>query len=307
MKVYLNSAKENWVVDRFRKEWYKSNTSISTKLLNKSDIVWIISPWTWRKININKLSNKKVICSIYHLDEDKFSKNDLNEFNCRDKYVDIYHVISDNTKKQIEKITDKPVISIPFWVNEKIWYKINEKNKLREKFKLDKEAFIVGSFQRDTEGKDLVSPKLSKGPDQFLKIIEKYKENNKKVRVLLTGKRRNYIIENLERLEIPFNYYEMVSFKELNELYNCLDLYIVSSRYEGGPQAIMECAATMTPIISTDVGIASEVLDSKSIFNMDTFMNAEPNVDYAFQKVQEYLIPSGFDNFRKMMNEVYES
>jgi len=307
MKVYLNSAKENWVVDRFRKEWYASNISISTKLINKSDIVWIISPWTWRKININKLSNKKVICSIYHLDEGKFSKNDLNEFNFRDKYVDIYHVISDNTKKQIEKLTDKRVISIPFWVNEKIWHQIDEKNKLREKFKLDPEAFIVGSFQRDTEGKDLVSPKLSKGPDQFLKIVEKYKENNKKVRVLLTGKRRNYIIENLERLEIPFNYFEMVSFKELNELYNCLDLYIVSSRYEGGPQAIMECAVTRTPIISTDVGIASEVLDRKSIFNMDTFMKAEPNVDYAFKKVQEYLIPSGFDNFRKIMNAVYES
>ena len=40
---------------------------------------------------------------------------------------------------------------------------------------------------------------------------------------------------------------------------------------------------------------------------MDTFMNAEPNVDYAFDKVQEYLIPSGFDNFRKIMNEVYEN
>ena len=101
MKVYLNSAKENWVIDRFRKEWYTSNNSISTKLINKSDIVWIISPWTWRKININKLSKKKVICSIYHLDEDKFNENDLKEFNFRDKYVDIYHVISENTKKPL--------------------------------------------------------------------------------------------------------------------------------------------------------------------------------------------------------------
>ena len=49
------------------------------------------------------------------------------------------------------------------------------------------------------------------------------------------------------------------------------------------------------------------VFQSELSSNMNTFMNAEPNVDYAFQKVQEYLIPSGFDNFRKIMNEVYES
>ena len=30
----------------------------------------------------------------------------------------------------------------------------------------------------------------------------------------------------------------MVNQQELNELYNCLDLYIVSSRIEGGPRAI---------------------------------------------------------------------
>ena len=43
----------------------------------------------------------------------------------------------------------------------------------------------------------------------------------------------------------------MVNFDQLNELYNCLDLYIVSSRLEGGPQAIIECALSKTPIIST--------------------------------------------------------
>ena len=56
----------------------------------------------------------------------------------------------------------------------------------------------------------------------------------------------------------------MVSFKELNELYNLLDLYIVSSRYEGGPQAIMECALNKTFNFNR-CGIASEVLSEESI------------------------------------------
>ena len=307
MKIYLNSAKENWVVDRFREEWYKYNSSISTKIIRNSDIVWIISPWTWKKINKKILSKKKVICSIYHLDEDKFDEKQLDEFNLRDEYVDFYHVISENTKKQIKKLTNKPIVSIPFWVNQEIWKDIYEKDILREKYKLDLDSYLIGSFQRDTEGKDLISPKLSKGPDQFIKIIKEYKEKNKKIGVILAGKRRNFIIENLERLDIPFNYFEMVDFKELNELYNCLDLYIVSSRYEGGPQAVMECAITRTPIISTDVGVASEILHPNSIFSMNSFMNAKPNTDYAYEKVQKYLIPNGFENFRKIINQVYEN
>ena len=42
----------------------------------------------------------------------------------------------------------------------------------------------------------------------------------------------------------------------VNKLYNILDLYLVTSRIEGGPQAILECALTKTPILSTDVGVA---------------------------------------------------
>ena len=45
----------------------------------------------------------------------------------------------------------------------------------------------------------------------------------------------------------------MVNTDQLNELYNCLDLYVVASRVEGGPQAIIECALSKTPIISTDM------------------------------------------------------
>ena len=61
------------------------------------------------------------------------------------------------------------------------------------------------------------------------------------------------------KTEIPYKYFEMVSLSEINELYNILDIYIVSSRIEGGPQAIVECAISETPIVSTNVGIAPEI------------------------------------------------
>ena len=99
----------------------------------------------------------------------------------------------------------------------------------------------------------------------------------------------------------------MITFEEMNKLYNILDLYIVSSRIEGGPQAILECAITKTPIISTNVGVASEILSSKSIYDMSNFKDAEPDVKFAYEKSQDYIIPKGFLKFRELIKEIYES
>ena len=100
----------------------------------------------------------------------------------------------------------------------------------------------------------------------------------------------------------------MVDLKELNELYNVLDLYVVSSRIEGGPQAIMECAITETPIVSTDVGIASEILNQESIYkSIEQFHKAQPNTEFALQKAKSFIIPKGMESYIKMFEEVYES
>ena len=96
----------------------------------------------------------------------------------------------------------------------------------------------------------------------------------------------------------------MINFSSLNDLYNCLDLYIVASRYEGGPQSILECAATKTPIISTNVGISSEILEPKSIFEMNSYASAKPDVDYAYRKVLELSMNKIYPKFDSMFNEV---
>ena len=108
----------------------------------------------------------------------------------------------------------------------------------------------------------------------------------------------------MENLNIEHIFFEKLNIEELNELYNCLDLYVVASRIEGGPQAIIECALSKTPIISTDVGVASEFLHSSSIFNMENFEKAIPNTEYAFQKSQSYTIPDGFKEYIEMFNSI---
>ena len=40
---------------------------------------------------------------------------------------------------------------------------------------------------------------------------------------------------------------------------------------------------------------------------MNNFLEATPNIEYAYKKVQKFLIPNGFDIFYKILNEVYEN
>lgn len=302
-KVFLLDSKENWVCDRFVKEWYDKNIDISTKNIEESDVIWLLAGWCWNQIDPRILINKKVIITIHHIALDKFSETKRSEFKERDKFIDLYHVPCKKTKDQISNMTTKPIFVSPFWSNQDIWFPIDEKEALREKYGIDKSFYLVGSFQRDTEGHDLISPKLEKGPDLFCDYIEKIREEREEeICVLLGGWRRQYIMSRLNEINIPFYYCELPDFKTLNELYNCLDLYVVAARCEGGPQSIAECALTKTPIVSTDVGLASRFLNEKSIFDKE--WNAEPDTSYAYDRIQTFSIPLGFKPFRDMIGKI---
>jgi len=300
MKIFIPKVNESWVVDRFRNEWYKYNRNITTKRIKKSSHIWVIAPWLWKRLPVNQLKEKEVICSIHHIDYEKFDKKQEEDFYQLEQYVDKFHAISEKTFDQLSRLTNKSIYTVPFWVNQNIWFYKKQKDELRKKYGFSKSDYLIGSFQRDTEGSDLKSPKLIKGPDILLDIVSKVNLNEQKMKIILTGKRRQYLIENFEKLGIEYKYYEMVNFKTINDLYNILDLYLVTSRVEGGPQAIVECGLTKTPVLSTDVGIAQKILHPKSIFNEDNFFEARTNVDYAYDKSIEMTIPFGMKEFINM-------
>lgn len=306
-KVYINKIKENWIVDRLKNEFTHFSDNLTTNYQRKADLIWIIAPWTWKDVSRKHLSSKKVICTIHHIDEDKFNNDSKNEFYQREEYVDLYHVASPKTFDQLKKYTDKKIVYIPFWIDKNKWFHIDNKKQLREQFKISNKDFIIGSFQRDSEGHDTSLPKLSKGPDRFLEIVKHYQNHKSNLAVLLTGKRRNYLLNELTKLEIKNHYFEMVKPDEMNNLYNLLDLYIVSSRVEGGPFSIYESAMTKTPIISTDVGVASEILAGKSIYKIQQFDKAVPDVEFAYKRVQEFTIDKIIPKYIKIMRELHEN
>jgi hypothetical protein len=305
-KVFLLAANEDWIVDRFVKEWSEDNSDMTTGL-QESDVIWLLASWCWNRIPQSYLRSKKVLVTVHHVVPEKFDLVKRNEFSARDEFATAYHVYNQNTFDFVRSLTNKPVYLIPYWANQKIWKKTHSQDFLRMKYGLPINSYLIGSFQRDTEGSDLKSPKLEKGPDLFVDYVSSLSENWKESKlgrgkltphVVLAGWRRQYVISRLEKSGIPFTYFERPDQETLNELYQTLDVYPVCSRHEGGPQALIECGLLGIPVVSRDVGIASQVLPEKSIGNDLSLLESEiPNV-------LNWILPKGYEVYRKIINSL---
>ena len=307
MKIFTLAPSENWICDRFAKEWKAQYIKYDVQNPEESDIIWLLADWCWDQVHPNLLLNKKVVASVHHITPEKFDEREKQSFMVRDQFIDVYHVPCWKTHDQIRDLTTKEIKTFPFWVNPQIWYnKREQQDSLRRKYNFPTDAFLIGSFQRDTEGHDLISPKLEKGPDLFCDAVESFSKKHKNVQVVLAGWRRQYVMKRLDEVSIPYHYLELPPFDVVNDLYNCLNLYIVSARYEGGPQAIVECATNGTPIISTPVGLAPEFLPEESIFIPGESLLAEPKPEICRNNVESILMNQGFDKFENLFEELYK-
>jgi len=325
-----------WIIRRLINEWKNANPKAFTKDTKRATLVWVFSHY--REIP-EELSKLPVLTTIHHIDETKVALF----FEEVEKRTTWFHAICTETARTLKKYTQKPIFLQEMWENPDIWNfgaihrrmfqsesimgfnKCEESTSsaldtLKKKYKIPTDRFVIGSFQCDTEGTSVprgqdnshpisgvkYQPKLSKGPDIFVNIvsdINKRKNESQKICVLLTGYRRQYVIQQLQNLGIETIYHPMVSQQKLSEIYRCVDLYIVASRTEGGPRAIYECALTKTPIISTRVGMAESILPAHSLFDSNewkSYIGAKTDTETAYRNVQSYLLPSYMTKFNEL-------
>jgi glycosyltransferase involved in cell wall biosynthesis len=64
----------------------------------------------------------------------------------------------------------------------------------------------------------------------------------------------------LDRLGIPYRHIYYRDYRDIAQLYQALDAYIISSRDEGGPKSVLESMASGIPLITTRVGQAADLV-----------------------------------------------
>lgn len=172
--------------------------------------------------------------------------------------------------------------TVPYRLDGSVFFpreaKSAEVKALRQQYAVPLDCYVLGNFHRDSEGANLKSPKLQKGPDVFLQVVLALFKKNFPIHVLLAGPRRHWLREQLQSQGIPYTFVGKIIEGDdinqnilprpvLNDLYSCLDLVLITSRWEGGPYSVLEGAATRRRVLCSRVGLAEDVLEPESIFD----------------------------------------
>ena len=90
----------------------------------------------------------------------------------------------------------------------------------------------------------------------------------------------------------------------INYLYNLTDIYIISSKSEGGPKQIIESSLTKTLIFSTEVGLAPDILHPYLLFEDNDVHLLIEKIKFFFENPKEFnkYIEYNFQKAKKEMN-----
>jgi glycosyltransferase involved in cell wall biosynthesis len=179
-----------------------------------------------------------------------------------------------------------------------------EKHYKRKKLVIPKNAIVIGSFQKDGNGwGEGLTPKLIKGPDIFCDVVEKLSKKYD-IFVLLTGPARGYVKKRLEEAKIAYHHSYMEKPNDVSVYFQLCDLYIVTSREEGGPRALMEAMASGVPLISTKVGMAPDIIKNGKngflvdIEDTDSIIHKASEIITSIE-LQKKLIENGLQNVER--------
>lgn len=255
--------------------------------------------------NLKVAKDNLCILSYYHISPTDPMQEKIAEISKALKFI---HTSCTITKNKLIKlgVDSKKIIIIPIPVDLNLFktFSKEKRNNIRSSLGITKDRIIVGSFQKDGVGwGEGNEPKLIKGPDIFCDVIEELAKEYP-IHVLLTGPARGYVKRRLQKAGIPFTHKYLKNYPEIVNYYNILDVYLVTSREEGGPKAILESMACGIPIISTKVGQALDIIkNGKNGFSVNVG-DKKRIVQYVSKmldnkKIKEKLIKNGLKTVKK--------
>lgn len=203
-----------------------------------------------------------IVLTIFHIDE-KYRKGMIMTVLDRLSRINVFHTSCQITKKELVGlgIPSEKIAVIPLGVDTSVFSpaSLEKKSILRKELGIAENKVVIGSFQKDGNGwGEGETPKLIKGPDIFCQVLESLSLKFP-VMALLTGPARGYVKNRLKHSGIPYLHYYPQNYEEVAEYFHALDFYLISSRIEGGPKAILESWASGIPLVSTAVGMVPDI------------------------------------------------
>ena len=278
-----------WSIDRDRAHFQRALLDIGysvTSNVMRADMIYVV--W-WNQLFesrfrlLRRLNRNAPLATVITNDLESASEQDLAE---AVEMVDVF-VHANGKQRTVLSGLGVPaerLVYNPYYVSPAQFYQDSSISATEVPWsKALQGKFVIGSFQRDSAGADLSTPKWHKNPDLLVEIFRQLDADS--FCLLLAGPRRHYLIGQCKKHNIPFVFVGESSFHDrmeddldentlepdlINKLYNHCDVYVVASSSEGGPKAILEAGLTRTPLLSTRAGMAPDLLPAWCLFDQSS-------------------------------------
>ena len=281
---------------------------VTTKIYECS-VIWYLSSYNYEyipfgisKLNwLNILKNKKVVftCNMNIIEQINDECNLLEQIEFIKKYGNKFHSISVHEKNIFNKYLGKTkIINKKLWFNNQLYFPIENKQELKKKYKLSSEFYYVGYFINSNIKLDNEINKI------FFQILLDMYEENKNICVILNGLISQDLIDKIEKSGIIYCNYDYYLDEEINELYNCLDLYILASSDNVFDDIIYKAGLSKTPLISTKFGIGPELMARSSLFdfnNWSSYKVAKPNIELLYTNIKKLNTNDNIEEFKNFL------
>lgn len=223
----------------------------------------------------------KIVCGVTHIST-AFSSEIWPFRNLVDHWV-----VPNSDALRMFKSEGLSVSHVPFIADKSVFFpqKLSREEICRKigiQYSTVKDKYLIGSFQRDSEGGDLRKPKWQKNPDLLVEILRLLPRE--RIVLVLSSPRRHYLVGQCRKYGIPYVFVGNEKLIDANIddlcennqslatialLYNIIDLYLVTSKVEGGPMAALEAPLTRKLIMSTRVGLSPDIIHPELIYDAE--------------------------------------
>lgn len=227
------------------------------RLLSTVDVVHFLNQWNNKSIQIPP--ELPLITSVHHIvNEKEWSEQLLPP----DKADAVVTVAKEWQTYLIEKGVPENTIHLFYnGVDTQKFYPYQNKSLARKILKINSNSLLIGYSAKLTsnyEGR--------KGTDIFLETLQLLAKSGWKFGIVITGPGWDKEVQRIESYGIEVFYRPFLPDQLMPAFYNALDMYVCTSRVEGGPVPVLESMACGTPVISTPVGVIKDYFeDSRNV------------------------------------------
>jgi len=248
----LHSDKYDFIIFPFNE--IGENEKLFLNILPEVDVVHCLTSSSFDYvndvINRNKIKHATIISSVHHIVDFSHVKNCLN--------ADKIMVVCRKVLKQLidNNIPEEKVLLISNGVDTDFFLPQSQAG-ARKKLGLPDGRFIIGFSGKASSDHD-----GRKGIDIFLDIFSRLSSYFKsKVYFVMTGPGWDELIKENKLKNLT--YFPFVERSLMPVFFNALDIYLITSREEGGPAPLLEAMSCGVPVVTTPVGIVEDIVENK--------------------------------------------